>query len=678
MESETERLIDLAIRPLEKNAELQLAVETELRNAVKVHAADSPGAITEAADSLARADQHPHRRRWRMALYLLTLFVPLPLFTTNAVRPFYHLSGIKSLISPTSARVPASWKPPKLSPAQSLLLNGNQQATNEADRWKSLWESDPNNPVYLAVYAGGYFRVHDKLSPEILATAERIDPDNGWFLAMAAAANADDAVKREKRSLKDTKDGKAAVITIRDEKLLKETLARLHQAALKPRLTSHQMDLLRLQLPLLPPRTDWASQIPLITHVASMLSPGIALRKLSDVLAAGAEQCAATGDVAGFHRIMDDWSALVRHSTEGGDTLVDLLVAKATMIFPAANFRDAAGKLGLKAEERYFSNLYERSVQEKKARELRRKSEDAQNEYLRKRGSILGGLVGPSSASQVQNPPTYTDQDMRPARYADHALFGRVFAGFGWTLLLIMLPFLVTGFRKNLSLALVSQRLTDLLHPWDWVRLIVGGVLFPVLWYLVITRLTPLSAREWSVTFLTFVPIAGQFGSLFLSLLILPRMIASRLLSKRAAVFGLAPRFPWLGWLAAATALAGVPAFGAVSFYDNSKSLMILPLMLPMCSVAAWILSGFGFGRPLHALRRATVCRIIFPAWVAGLLALALLVPFHYAEEQYWIPRDRIGEISMDSPSMSHFEYQVTQVLRSEILEMLGVPPVLP
>ena len=108
----------------------------------------------------------------------------------------------------------------------------------------------------------------------------------------------------------------------------------------------------------------------------------------------------------------------------------------------------------------------------------------------------------------------------------------------------------------------------------------------------------------------------------------------------------------------------------------DSKLLLLLLAMFPVCSVVALILSGFAFGRPSQTLRRATVSRIVFPAWVAGMLALALLVPFHYAEEQYWIQRDRMGEISTDAPSTSRYEYQVTQILRSEILEMLGNPPI--
>jgi hypothetical protein len=54
---------------------------------------------------------------------------------------------------------------------------------------------------------------------------------------------------------------------------------------------------------------------------------------------------------------------------------------------------------------------------------------------------------------------------------------------------------------------------------------------------------------------------------------------------------------------------------------------------------------------------------------------LALLVAFHYAEERYWIQRDRLGEITAAAPAMSRYEYEVTQILHREVLELLGTPP---
>lgn len=676
MNPEAERLIDLATRPLADNAELRLTAETELRKSVERHAAERPEAVKEAVESLERADGRPNRGRWRIALYLVTLLVSLPLVFHTA-RQLARAVGIARLVS-SIAPTGSAAAPPKvgnLSPAQQLLLYGDEKAGNSADRWKPLWDREPGDPVYLAVYAGAYFRQHGNLSPEILAAAERIDPDNGWFLAMQASAYAERAVVREKRSTKETKEGKAAVMTVRDEKLLEDALVTLHQAAEKPRVSSYQAEFLRRQILLLPPRKDWVSQIPLLIHAASMDEPGIPLRKLPDVLAAGAGQSAVRGDADGFRRIVGDWHAFVKSSATGGETMIELLIAKATISSVAPNFRDAARTLGLEEDARYFEDLDGRIRKDREERDLRRGADDRRSDLMKQKSSIFGGLTAPLLARQVRNPPPYAEDGMRPARYADHALVGRALCGIGWTFLLIWLLVFDAACRKQILSARLSRRMIDLLQPWDWIRIVAGGVIFPVCWYLAITRLSPFGAREWAVTFLMFMPIGGQFLSFWLSLVILPWTIASSILSKRAAVFGIVPKVRWLGWFAAAAALAGVPAFGAVRFYAMPPILAYVPVVLVGSSLVACFLAFVAGGKEGRVLRRATLARILFPAGMTGILTLGLLVPFHYAEEQRWIQQDRWGEITVESPSMSRHEFEVAQVLRKETLEILGAAP---
>ncbi|RYD18076.1 MAG: hypothetical protein EOP88_23865, partial [Verrucomicrobiaceae bacterium] len=370
MSSDAERLIELATRPLADNAEQQMSAEEELRKAVE---ARGPGdqEVKDAVESLERSDRSPKRAWWGMGLFVVTLVVSLPLIFHSA-KQLDKAMGITRMISvavPTGATPAAPKRIPNITPAQEQLLYGDESAGNTAARWKPLWDSAPDDPVYLAKYAGAWYRQYGNLSPEILDAAERIDPENGWFLAMAASANVEKAVVRGKLSTKEAKEGKAVPHTVRDEALLEETLALLHRAAQKPRSTAYQAELLRRQIALIPPRTDWVSQIPRVYVAASELSSGIPLRKLPDALAAGAEQRAAKGDADGYRGIIRDWHALSEHFLEGGDSIVDLLVGKVTMQFPAANFRDAARTLGLEKEARHFTDLDERMRKEKADRE---------------------------------------------------------------------------------------------------------------------------------------------------------------------------------------------------------------------------------------------------------------------------------------------------------------------
>ena len=78
------------------------------------------------------------------------------------------------------------------------------------------------------------------------------------------------------------------------------------------------------------------------------------------------------------------------------------------------------------------------------------------------------------------------------------------------------------------------------------------------------------------------------------------------------------------------------------------------------------------FGRHPQALRRATLARIVLPAWIFGMLIFALTIPFHYAEERHWIQQDSLLAIPAGTIGPTRYEWEVTQILREELLQMLA------
>ena len=676
MNPEEECLIELATRPLVDNAELRLAAEAELRKSLEANATDRPEAIAEAADSLARADLHPHRGRRRIALVVIVALISLPLLAHTALQyqQIRGETGLAALCDSVMGNIP------RLTPQQKLLLFGDKHASGNAEKWKPLWDSDPKNPAYLAEYALAYCKDHEELSSEILTAAESIDPDNGWFPALAAAGIAKGAVTKESVPYsKKIALLKTPVWKIDDEKHLRDCLSAIHQFAGKPRFTAYLNVLLRQRIPLLPPRRDFVSQIPPMLYMTGQNSTSVQFRKLADVMAAGAQQCAVNGDLPGFHQITGDWKSLVSVTSKSGETMVDVLIAKMIFNSPAANFRDAAQALGLPEEASYFAAIHDRWRQEVDAREKRGKAVTADEDFAIRHGAFLGTILGiPAIGNQVKSPPELTDRDLRPARYADHALFLRFSSWPAWLLLGVCAG--IAALARYCHSPLVrslSGRMVDLMRPSDQAWMIAGGIVFPVLWYFLITRLTPLSAREWSVQASFFIQPSGQFGCMALAIIILPGVIASWRLAKRGGALGLGKRFQWIGWVMAAIALAGVPVFGTamlwVTLGDKLKSQSLFVLAV----AGIWLLVGFSlnvigrFGVESQALRRATLARIVWPVWVFGMLVLAVLVPFHYAEERRWIQQDEIYKISAEFPGPNRHEYNVTQILRAELLEMI-------
>lgn len=682
MNPQAERFVGLATRPLENNAELHLAAAGELRRQIEANSA-TPETLAEAADSLEHADRHPRRRYWRIALYLTTLLVSLPVLVHSARKAddFVYASDLNSTFGSLSG--PGAESAAKnLLPQQKLLLFGDEPAANSSDRWKPLWNSEPENPAFLAQYASAYFSDHKMLSPEILDAAARIDPDNGWFIALSAGGIAEGVVTKEKQSDKEKKEFKTPVWKISDLEKLRETLSLIHQAAEKPRFNSHEVELLQQRIPLLPKRTDCVSQVPRFAYVASQTTAIIHLRKLVDALCAGAQECAAKQDIPGFRRIIGDWENLNRKQTENGLTLIDLLIARVFTFAPAETFRDAALSLGLDQEFIRFSKLHDRKKADKEARDQRRRGSPT-DDLVMKRVSLFASLtIVPMVSNHVQSPPVLTDSDLRPSRYADHALFSRVISIFAWAFFGLCAGFAALHrFRQSPLVRSLSARMLDLLHPSDLAWVITGGMLLPIIWHSIIIHLTPLSSREWTLKFGGFLHASCQFGSMIVLMLILSVVLACSRLAKRGAPLGLTSHFLWLGWLAALSAAMALPAFGTIMLADKSGTLLqwLTPYLLGLAYALLgipilWLIVGFYrnvLGTHAHALRRATLARMVLPAWIFGMLVMAVSVPFHYAEECHWIQQDRLFGITADAPAMSRYEWDVARQLRKELLEMM-------
>jgi hypothetical protein len=356
--------------------------------------------------------------------------------------------------------------------------------------------------------------------------------------------------------------------------------------------------------------------------------------------------------------------------TQNGDLLIDLLVAKAFISSPAANFRDAAQSLGLNDEAARFSAIHERVIAEKKSRTMNSWKSHS-TDLAGSKGSVLASMTIPMLGRLVKSTPPVTEADLRPGRYADHAVFERAASFIAWALLGLCAGLAaIHRFRQSQLVSPLSERILDLLRRSDWLWMIAGGIVLPALWYFGITRFTPLSAREWSMRWTAFLQPSCQFGSMVVLMIVLPVVIASWRLAKRGAPLGLAIRRPWIRMTSAACALIAVPAFGAIMLGPNDIMLAAASILLGV--PVLWLVVGFFrnvLGRDVHALRRATLARMVLPAWVFGMCFMAVSMPIHYAQERRWIQQDKLHMISADKPAPTHYEWDVTQQLRKELLE---------
>ncbi len=678
MPESTERFIEAATAPLAENAELQVMARRELEGAISTAGPGSGDSLAAAAEQLESTGRRPHAKWWSLTLYAVTGILSVGILASSvmSVLQFRQATGAISLFGIMgSGGDPESldkFLGRKLTPEQKLLLLGDTRQSDRADRMKGLWESDKQNPAYYADYTTAHLSERSALPPDFKETAAKIDPDNAWFIAMAAADSARESIDQRARTA--TSPGGLKIKVIKDSAKLAEALDQMRQAASRKRFDSYQTVLLRQRIPLLPKRTDWMDQMVPIAYAAGLSVPSMKLKSLSDAVSAEAIRLAKDKDPDGFKRLLADWRSFAEIYAPSEPTfLVDALVAVVVMRGPLKAFHEAGTDLGLTEEAAWAKALDDRFEEWKTAT---RANVDP-NKDMALRSSLLAGLTFPSVSKQSRRVPVLQPADLEPGRLADHALMGRIQSLAGWLVLgLVSLAAGLYRFRGSLLTRRLSAQLAALPRPVDWAWIFGIGILLPLLYHVAIVRFTPLGGREWSLKATAFILPAGQFSAMIWMMILLPVMIARKRLARRGAALGWTGERGTLGWIAVASAAVSLPVFG-LDFAGNKLTgtsfivagCLLLPPKLYLLVIGFRAL----FSRQSGLQRRVTVSRILLPAYAAGMLLMILMVPLFHAEERHWIALDRLTQVTPEKPGIGPYEWEIAQSMRVELLEILGM-----
>lgn len=666
-----DRLAAAVLAPVQ-NDDQRATMDEHLRGQLAPHAAGNGDKLDEIAARIGRADRLPWPlRRWQMLLTILMLAVSAPLVFWAGASAVRSVGGLRILWQEPGVKAEGGSGHPALSSEARLVLHGAPGAATPADRWRPLWENAPDNPAFLAKYALGSWQTDQRLAPEIVATARRIDPDNGWFIALEAAAEARHAVTAGKLSEKDAKAGKARPITTNDGAALDRAMALLREARGKPRFDSYQTELHRGRMAVVPRPEDFISSLTAFAAAVDTDEPLLPLRDLAYALSARAEQCGRSGDATGFDETLALSRWLWQTSLRESDTLVGQLLGKAMATMQLRHFRDAATALGRDGQAATFAAV-DQSQRELRERLRTSRARDALSDLLTQRGAITVKLSTATGASLVQEPPDIREDDLKPGRLVEHALVDRMFTGLTWVILGVCAWTAAFGKPRLRPLA---TRLTLLLGWRDWCWIVLAGVLAPVAWFVVVTRCTPLSAREWSVMMTQGLQPAGQHLALRLLLLLVPLTLARHLLGRRGAGLGLAGPRLTLDWLAIVLAALAVPAFGLVGWWLRSVPAVVAVALVFLGLPLLWLLVlavKFAFASRPQALRRATVGAAVAPAWVSAMLLCGLALPVHQAEECHWVRADQLFGTFPDLPVVHRYEALLVERLRAETTELLA------
>ncbi|MEP4077670.1 hypothetical protein [Haloferula sp.] len=660
-----ERFVDAATAPLaETNAELHLAAQQELRERIDPSDEDSLGAASERLETVKRP-------RWIPALLILMGLVSLPVILHTGMQ---H-RALRTVYNTLNFNYSTSGKPPafvqNLSAKDQLLLHGDLSKQDLGERWKALWDTRPDHAPYFANYVGHYISEHDALPSDFLETATRIDPDNGWYWAIAAAFESKGNITKARQSMRDRDAGLAPVWTIKDPARHRKSLELLDIAISKPRLTSHANVLLSQQIPLLPKRSDYLSRFSSLAWFAGHMNFNFNLRFASELIAAEAQRCGDEKDLDGFRSVQSLQRTMAERSIEDSHYLIDALLTKVSVSSSARNFRDASKALGLDSDADAYQQVDEVLNPNRKERDRRADRSVDLELLVQRKASVLGSISLPMVSRQAIEPVKIREDELSPARSAEYALFGRLASLIIWAILGVSLA-LVQWIRPSPRVIPMALRIRELFLPVDWAWIIGGGILGPALWHLLIAQLSPLAAHHWSMRLSSFLIPIGQFAATALLMIIAPILIVRWRMNVRMPFLRFRSPCTWAAWLAVFSAMIAIPVLGVLpqigSFSDFLLYSFTILLGYPLLWLIAVVFKIFFLNKD-RTLASRTIATALVPAYAAGMLLTMLCVPIFHAVEKQWVAHDHLMGISTEELSLTRYEYRVTQQLKSELLD---------
>ena len=681
MTDPTEQFIEAAVRPLEANSEMQVLAGQELRAAIE-EAPDRPE-----ADSLDQATENLKKGglpRWfKATLYSLTALAVV-LTAIPLARDFLRYR-LATFIGTFGTNMPDAFpiRPLRLGPdtvrvfgefseADQRLLFGEFPRSGPAkEQFKALWDSDPANAAYYAEYIRGIAWSGSPSTPlpaDYLTTADRLDPDNGWFRCFAAGVAARNAVQRSPAGSRTTKAGRIPALMVKDPAKLAEVATWLEEAARQPRFESYESKLLLQRIDALPPGDDTLGRLFVKNYMMMGPRPSYWIHKaIGEAVSVKCHELALAGDAQGFLKVTASWETFLRRSLENSgqpDDTGSLLVGLSAA---ATELMHSAKTLGLTEKEGRYQRLANR-MKEHRISSPKRLS--TAWEIRRRSGPDAYHLI--FARAKLDDPPPLGDADLRPGLRANIAAREWLRSAVVGTIMLVAALYLAgLRFYRGPQVRVLSASVMRILQPKDYAWILLGGVILPVL-VLIVTE--PLEANfahdyDWELDLLKSVIQAGLL--LFLSMI-----IAVRRLDRRLGTLGWKVRgIPEPIAIGVGLFMVVVSRFATPQLEASKLWLLALCSMVPFAISYPLLPLGASFCPRKIAVLWHTCCRALVPAHVLSALLLFLLVPCYRAVERHWTKLNVLTKIEPGVPALNRYELQVQEQVRKELLELLDAKP---
>mgnify|MGYP000120819212 CR=1 FL=1 len=586
--------------------------------------------------------------------------------------------------------------PPEFSPIEFTLEESRVIYDGlNASGAKLLWESNPEKTGLYAHYLERYHSENNTYPEGFLDTVKKIEPENGLYHILYAAdyykaieqaktyrklrkelssieRGLEDYPKSHRRLKEQQRLTKELVELdhweIKDQQKFEKAVALLKEGISKPTNTESAKEYKELVLTILaskPKYVDLNEKFQNILTIASIpLDGSLKFLKSSQLLAAHYEWLSKHGQ----KELIEWW---VTHNIKYWhqrmsemENLIEFIVLRAEMnaTYPAM----------IKAvQHAEWDEMEKRLVAFGKALKNDNEVMDERSNHYRESAKRPMLLNGNHIEYKLIVPLTFSDDIYRAGRLSEHALIGRFFMGLGWAILGITLfTVWIYRFARKTIMTPIGMNLCGSLTSRDWIVILLGGVLSPIIFYWLLTHFTDLSAREWNIAAAEGTATIGQPIAMILSIISLSLCILRWRMSK--VLPAIVRSASWLAWLMAGASFLAMILGGLI---DTQRGIICWTMCGLLGLVALYLLviaSSFTIKRP--TLEKYTVNRALTPVLAVAMLMMTILAACFYETEKHYVATDPL--LSLDpNTGWSHYETMVTQQMKKELqerLKMLG------
>lgn len=275
--------------------------------------------------------------------------------------------------------------------------------------------------------------------------------------------------------------------------------------------------------------------------------------------------------------------------------------------------------------------------------------------------------------------PPRASNNYEPGRWAEHVAAERFFTLI--SAVLVMFPLAgvsLESFRRDKRVNGLADGLNPLFRGADMARIIGLGGGVPLLWYWLVTRLTPFGCRDIGMTFFQPIPpVAIQWVATLLLSGVLMLQAGQWRLKAQLGFLGLGKKGHVAGWIVAGIAALIVPLAGSVRWLSGGEKEFLqgvaagcgIPLLWLVWQAGAVLFSASGSALGGVLLSR----RLITPLAVVCLILLGLQ-PMLLSVEQSWLAKDTVTRIDRSRGGIPVGEADAVEQLAKALSELLAEP----